>query len=178
MGVLDRYGGAALKYWPEILSSAYQNKNLAETFAAIRGAQARYGLDRPGVQGPDVTVLRGYANKIVNGAKALGAAGLNDAITAAMMAIAPYTANTREGIAANPTYHVRFKSTVQADDGTVSEVWQTAVFTRLDWPNTVGELMTSITNTARELAAQSSGQNTNTPKGVSLGTSDHEITVI
>lgn len=178
MGVLDRYGGAALKYWPEILAAAYQGKNLAETFADIRGAQARYGLERPGVQGPDVTVLRGYANKIVNGARALGAAGESDVITADMMAIAPYTANTREGIAANPTYHVRFKNTIQGEDGTVSTVWQTAVFTRLDWPNTVGELMTSITNTATELAAQSSGQNSNTPKGVSLFTSDHEITVI
>lgn len=178
MGVLDRYGGAALKYWPEILGSAYAHSNVSGMWDKIRGAQQRYGLEKPGVTGPDVMTLRGYANRIVNGAKALGAAGENDVITADMMAIAPYTANTREGIAANPTYHVRFRNTVQGEDGTVSTVWQTAVFTRLDWPNTVGELMTSITNTATELAAQSSGRNTNTPKGVSLFTTDHEITVL
>lgn len=178
MGVLGKYGGNALKYYGSILASAYARKNTTDMWTAIREDQVRYGLDRPGVSAPDVSVIRGYANRIVAGAQALARAAPTDSITADMMAIAPYTSRDLNAITTSPSYHVRFKNTVQAADGTQTEVWQTVVYTAADMPDTVGGLMDSINFNAGEIAAQGGAADSNTPRGTSLGTSDHEITLV
>lgn len=178
MGVLGRYGTNALKYWGDILTSAYQRANTQEMWLAIRTAQERYGLDRPGTTPPDVSTLRGFANRIVAGAAALAAAAPTDTITPDMMAVAPYTSNTLEGIATNPTYHVRYLNTVQASDGTTTSVWNTSVFTAADMPTTVGDLQDAINTHAAELAAQGIEASATTPRGVSVSTSDYEITLV
>jgi hypothetical protein len=178
MGVLGTYGGNALKYYGSILSSAYENLNTADMWTAIRTTQAQYGLNTPGASAPDVSVIRGYANRIVAGANTLAAADPSDTITSDMMAVAPYTSNTLAGIAANPTYQVRYLNTVQADDGTTTSVWNTSVFTASDFPSTVGDLQDAINSNAAELAAQGTEASTTTPRGVSVSTSNLEITLV
>lgn len=178
MGVLDKYGTNALKYWGSILASAYQGANISDMWTAIHADQTRYGLATPGASAPDVMVLRGYANRIANGAAAFDAANPGDAITATMMAAAPYTSRTLQDIAVNPIYHVRFDNTIQAPDGTVSTVTQTSVFTATDFPGTVGALQDAIDANATELAAQGSSSSAGSPEGVSLGTGNLEITLV
>lgn len=178
MGVLGQYGANALKYWGSILTSAYQGASTADMWSAIRVSQQNYGLAKPGASAPDVSVLRGYANRIVAAATTLAAAARSDSITPAMMATAPYTSRDLASIAASPVYHVRFLNTVQAEDGSVTQTWQTSVFTATDMPSTVGDLLDQIDFNASELAAQASGSSINTPKGVSIQTSNHEITLV
>ena len=178
MGVLGRFGPNALKYYGSILASAYERKSTADMWTAIRDTQAQYGLPKPGASAPDVSVIRGYANRIVAGARAFAAASDTDTITSDMMAVAPYTSRDLNAIAVNPVYHVRFLNTVQADDGTITETWQTSVFTAADMPGTVGGLIDSINGTATELAAQGGASDSNTPRGVSVSTSDYEITLV
>lgn len=178
MGVLGTYGQNALKYWGSILTSAYNNASTSDMWTAIRSTQAQYGLSRPGASAPDVSVLRGYANRIVAGAQALNSASPSDSITADMMAVAPYTDNTLAGIATNPTYYVRYQNTVQANDGTVSTVWNTSVFSVTDMPSTVGELQDAIASDATELAAQGIEASTTTPRGTSVSVSNLEITLV
>lgn len=178
MGVLGKYGANAVKYYGSILASAYANLSTADMWTAIRATQQQYGLPTPQASAPDVSVIRGFANRIVNGAKSLGAAQESDTITADMMAVAPYTMRDQASIATNPVYQVRFLNTVQADDGSTSQTWQTSVFTSTDFPSTVGELRDAIQTHATELAAQASGGSVNTPKGTSLQVSNLEITLV
>ena len=178
MGVLGRYGASALKYWNKILNSAYQNQNTADMWIGIRQQATEYGFSSPQTQPPDVSVLRGFANRIVNGAKNLAAASQTDTITADMMAIAPYTMNDQATIYATPTYHVRFSNTIQAADGTVTEVWNTSVYTAVDMPTTVGALYDAIASDATEIAAAGGASDSNTPRGVSLGVDQLEITLV
>jgi hypothetical protein len=178
MGVLGSYGPGALKYWGAILASAEQHLNIADMWGTIRDLQQQYGLERPGVTGPDVMVLRGYANRLVNGENALAAANPSDTITPGMMGIGPYTSNDLAGLAAQPTYQVRFLNQVQLPDGTVTGAWQTAVFGASDMPQTVGGLQSAIETGAAELAAQGSESSATTPKGISLGVSGVQITVV
>lgn len=178
MGVLGRYGSNALKYYGSILASAYAGNSTADMWTAIHDTQAQYGLPKPGASAPDVSVIRGYANRIVAGARAFAAASDTDTITSDMMAVAPYTSRDLNAIAVNPVYHVRFLNTVQADDGTITQKWQTSVFTAQDMPDTVGGLIDSINDTATELAAQGGASDTDTPRGTSVSTSDYEITLV
>lgn len=178
MGVLDQYGQPALKYWGAILASAEQHLNVQDMWATIRDLQTQYGLPAPGVTAPDVMVLRGYANRLVNGASALSSAQPSDALTASMMGVGPYTSNDLAGLATQPTYQVRFSNEIQLPDGTVTQAWQTAVFTASDMPGTVGELQSTIETSAAELAAQGAESSSTTPKGQSLGVSALQITVV
>lgn len=178
MGVLGNYGPSALKYWGAILASAQQGLTIADMWGQIRDLQQQYGLDRPGVTAPDVMVLRGYANRIVNGERALAAAAPGDTITPDMMGIGPYTQQDLAGIATTPTYQVRFLNQVQLPDGTVTETWQTSVFGAGDWPGTKTGLLDAITTSATELAAQGSESSTTTPRGTSLGVSGLQITQV
>jgi hypothetical protein len=178
MGVLGRYGSSALKYWGNILNSAYKGDSTADMWVAIHAQADTYGFASPQTQPPDASVLRGFANRIVAGARAFAAASPTDTITADMMAIAPYTANDRNTIATTPTYHVRFQNTIQADDGTTTEVWNTSVFTVTDFPSTVGGLLDAIDTDATEIAAQGGASDSNTPRGVSLGVGQIEITLV
>lgn len=178
MTVLGKYGGNALKYYGSILASAYANLSTSDMWTAIRGVQQTYGLDTPGASAPDVSVIRGYANRIVNGSRTLAAAGDSDVITSDMMAVAPYTSRDLNSISTNPVYHVRYLNTVEADDGTTTSVWQTSVFTAADMPDTVGGLRDAIDNNASELAAQGGASDSGTPRGISIRTSGHEITLV
>ena len=178
MGVLGKYGGNALKYWGSILASAYQGAITADMWTAIHATQEQYGLDRPGASAPDVSVLRGYANRIVASAAAFAGASPDDTITGDMMAVAPYTSRDLNGVATEPVYHVRYLNTVQASDGTVTSVWNTSVFNASQFPDTVGELQDAIDTNAAELAAQGIESSATTPRGVSVSTSDLEITLV
>lgn len=178
MGVLGQYGPNALKYWGAILGSAEAGLSVAGMWDQIRAVQAQYGLPAPGASAPDVMVLRGYANAIVNGARELAAASPSDAILGSMTGVGPYTASDVSGLAVNPTYQVRYQNQVQLNDGTVTNVWQTSVFTAADFPGTVGDLQATIEMNASELAAQGSETSATTPKGTSLGVSGLSITVV
>lgn len=178
MGVLGTFGGNALKYYGSILTSAYQGASTADMWTSIRANQALYGLPKPGASAPDVSVIRGYANRIVNGARTLAAASESDAITSDMMAVAPYTSRDLPAINTTPVYHVRYLNTVQADDGSTTSVWHTSVFTASDMPGTVGELRDTIDFHATELAAQGGDATSGTPRGTSVQTSDLEITLV
>jgi hypothetical protein len=178
MGVLGKYGSNALKYYGSILASAYANLSTSDMWTAVRTVQAQYGLSSPGASAPDVSVIRGYANRIVAGANALAAADPSDSITSDMMAVAPYTSRDLNAISTNPVYQVRYLNTVQADDGTTTSVWNTSVFTASDFPDTVGGLQDAIDSNAAELAAQGIESSTTTPRGVSVSTSNLEITLV
>lgn len=178
MGVLGKFGGNALKYWGAILTSAYQGASTQEMWLAVHSAQDQYGLARPGASAPDVSVIRGYANRVVAGARAFAAAAGTDTITSDMMAVAPYTSRDLNAIAVAPVYHVRYLNTVQAADGTVTETWQTSVFTAADMPDTVGGLIDAIALNATELAAQGGASDSSTPRGTSVAVSQHEITLV
>lgn len=178
MGVLGRYGSNALKYYGSILASAYENLSTADMWTAIRTAQANYGLPRPGATAPDVSVIRGYANRIVAGANTLAAADSSAAITSDMMAVAPYTANDLNGIAVNPTYQVRYQVTWQTPDGATNSRWNTSVFTASNFPGTVGELRDTINFNASELLAQAAQQAGGQSGGTLLNTSNLEITLV
>lgn len=178
MGVLGKYGGNALKYYGSILASAYAGLSTSDMWTAIREQQAHYGLDRPGASAIDATEIRKYANRIVNGARTLARAAPTDAITADMMAVAPYTSRDLNAITTSPVYHVRFLNTVQTADGDIIQKWQTSVFTAADMPGTVGALKDTIDFNASEIAAQGGTADSNTPRGTSLGTSGHEITLV
>src|SRR6267154_1979877 len=178
MGVLGTYGSSALKYYNKILNSAYANQSTADMWIGIHAQAAEYGLSSPQTQPPDVSVIRGFANRIVNGARALAAASPDDSITAAMMWTAPYTARTQQDIAVNPIYHVRYQNTVQAADGTISTRWATSVFTATDMPDTVGALQDAIDTNAAEMTAQAAQQTAGESGGTSLGTSNLEISLV
>jgi len=178
MGVLGRFGGNALKYYGSILTSAYQGASTADMWTSIRANQALYGLPKPGASAPDVSVIRGYANRIVAGARTLAAADGSDAITSDMMAVAPYTSRDLPSIATTPIYHVRYQITVQASDGTLSDRWSTSVYTAADMPGTVGALIDATNTDAEEMTAQAAQQTGGESGGTSLGTSQHEITLV
>lgn len=178
MGVLGKYGGNALKYYGDILASAYANKSTADMWTAIRSTQAQYGLPTAQASAPDVSVIRGYANRIVAGARAFAAADPNDTITSDMMAVAPYTSRDLNAISTNPVYHVRYINIVQASDGTVTERWTTSVLTAADFPETVGELQDAIDTHASEMVAQAAQQTGGESGGTSLGTKNLEITLV
>lgn len=178
MSVLGKYGGSALKYWGSILASAYAGLSTADMWTAIHAQQQEYGLDKPGASAPDVSVIRGYANKIVNGAANLAAASPTDSITADMMAVAPYTASTAQDLATTPSYYVTYTNTVQAADGTVSTQFSTSVFTAAQMPGTVGELQDAIDTHGAETVAQAAQQTGGESGGTSLGTSNLTITVV
>ena len=178
MGVLGQYGPNALKYWGAILGSAEAGLNVADMWTQIRAAQQQYGLPAPGASAPDVMVLRGYANAIVNGSRALAAASSSDAIGPEMSGIGPYTQQDLPGVRTTPTYQVRYLNEVQLNDGTITSVWQTSVFTAADFPGTVGDLQAAIEQNASELARQGSGTSGPTPEGVSLGVSGLSVTVV
>lgn len=178
MGVLGRFGTNALKYYGSILASAYEGLNTADMWTAIHAAQEQYGLPKPGASAPDVSVIRGYANRIVAGARTLAAAADSDTITSDMMAVAPYTSRDLAAISVDPVYHVRYLNVVEAADGTTTQVWQTSVFGAIDMPATVGELTDAINADATELAAQGIDSSETTPRGVSVATSNYEITLV
>lgn len=178
MSVLGRYGFNALKYYGDILASAYANLNTADMWTTIRNTQARYGLPTPQASAPDVSVIRGYANRIVNGARNLAAAGDGDEITSDMMAVAPYTSSDLNGIAVNPTYQVRYHLTWQTPDGEVKDRWNTSIFTNADFPGTVGKLRDTIDFNASELLAQAAQQTGEKSGGTLLSTDSLEITLV
>ena|SRR5882762_1376661 len=178
MGVLGKYGGSALKYYGDILASAYQGLNVTDMWTSIRNTQATYGLPTTQTSVPDVQTIRGLANKIVNGARTLAAASGTDAITRDMMAVAPYTSRDLNAINTTPIYHVRYQVTVQASDGTVSNRWSFSVFTAADMPGTVGALRDATDTAAEEMTAQAAQQTGGESGGTSLGTSQHEITLV
>lgn len=178
MGVLGTYGGNALKYYGSILASAYANISTADMWTAIRTTQAQYGLSKPGASAPDVSVIRGYANRIVAGAQTFAAASESDSITSDMMAVAPYTSRDLNAISTNPVYQVRYLNTVQASDGTVTQRWSTSVFTATDMPDTVGGLLDAVNTAAEEMVAQAAQMTGGESGGTSLGTSNHEITLV
>lgn len=178
MGVLGRYGGNALKYYGDILAAAYAGQNVTDMWASIRNTQAAYGLPTTQTSVPDVQTIRGYANKIVAGAQAFAAAADSDSITSDMMAVAPYTSRDLPSIATTPIYHVRYQVTVQAADGTVSNRWSTSVYTAADMPGTVGALIDAVNTDAEEMTAQAAQQTGGESGGTSLGTSQHEITLV
>jgi hypothetical protein len=178
MGVLGRYGSNALKYYGSILASAYNNLSTADMWESVRAAQAQYGLPTPQASAPDVSVIRGYANRIVAGARNLAAADDGDVIAANMMAVAPYTSNDLNGIATNPTYQVRYQVTWQTSDGVTNQRWNTSVFTAANFPGTVGELRGTIDFNASELLAQAAQQTGGQSGGTLLNTSNLEITLV
>lgn len=178
MGVLERFGGSALKYYQTILNAAYQGMSNADMWAAIHRQAANYGLPTPQTQPPDASVIRGYANRIVNGARTLARASNSDTITADMMAIAPYTANDYNTIVSNPTYQVRFQMVYQQPDGTVDTRWSISVYDKTNFPKTVGDLRTSILTNADEMSAQMAQQSGGKSGGRLLGTGILEISMV
>lgn len=178
MGVLGQYGPKALKYYGSIIASAYQNKSIQDIWVDIRATADRYGLPTPQVQGPDVSVIRGYANKIVNGARTLAGAADDAVITSDMMAVAPYTSRDLNAIAVDPVYHVRYQNVVQAADGTITERWTVSILNASQFPGTVGELRDAIDTHGAEIAAQAAQQNGGASGGTSLGTQNLEITLV
>jgi len=178
MGVLGTYGSSALKYFNKIINSAYANQNTQDMWIGIHAQAAEYGFSSPQTQPPDVSVIRGFANRIVNGARAFAAANPDDAITANMMATAPYTARTQQDIAVNPIYHVRYQNEVQAADGTISTRWSVSVFAATDFPDTVGALQDAIDTHAAEMTAQAAQMTGGESGGTSLSTSNLEISLV
>jgi len=178
MSILPRFGASALKYYHAILASAYEGLNTHDMWQKIYTAQNQYGLPTPQTQPPDVSVIRGFANKIVNGARTLARASNNDTITSDMMGYGAYTVNDYNTIAANPTYQVRYQVVWQKPDGTTETRWNTSVFTNTDFPDTVGELRTQIRFNADELIQQANQQVGGESGGTLLGTGSLEITVV
>jgi len=178
VSVLGRYGANALKYWGTILESAYLGKSTADMWTAIHATQAKYGLDKPGASAPDVSVIRAYANRIVNGAAALAAAAPTDAITPNMMGTAPYTLSTPEQIATSPSYYVRYISVTQHTDGSVTGGWWSMQFSAAQFPGTVGELQAAVETNAAEMAALAAQQTGGKSGGTILVTGNLEISVV
>ena len=178
MGVLGRYGNSALKYFNKIISSAYANQSTADMWIGIHAQAAEYGFPSPQTQPPDVSVIRVFANKIVNGARTLAAANDSDSITPDMMAIAPYTSSDYNTIATNPTYSVKYQVTWQTPDGTTNSRWNTSVFTATNMPGTVGDLRDTINFNSSELLAQAAQQVCGQSGGTLLNTSNLEITLV
>ena len=178
MGVLGRYGPSALKYYQTILSAAYQNINVQDMWTAIHRQSSNYGLPTPQTQPPDVSVIRGYANRIVNGARNLAAADDSNTITADMMYTAPYTSRDQQSIAVNPIYSVRYQVTWTNPDGVTNSRWNTSVFTATNFPGTVGELRDTINFNASELLAQAAQQAGGQSGGTLVSTQNLEITLV
>lgn len=178
MGVLERFGGSALKYYQTILSAAYQNLSTSDMWAAIHRQAANYGLPSPQTQPPDASVIRGFANRIVNGARNLAAASDSDTITSDMMWTAPYTSRDYNAITTNPMYQVRYQVQWQTSDGTVNTRWNTSVFNASNFPSTVGDLRDTIDFNASELLAQAAQQTGDKSGGTLIGTSQLEITLV
>lgn len=177
MTVLGRYGANALKYWGSILASAYKGASTADMWTAIRQQQTEYGLPTPQASAPDVSVIRGYANRLVAASQALSGAQPTDTILPSMMATAPYTANDAAGIATAPTYTVRYQVTSQKTDGTQETRWSVSIFTPTDMPSTVGDLQTQIDFNASEMLAQAAQQTGGESGGILVGTGNIEISV-
>lgn len=178
MAFLDKYGGSALKYYQDILSAAYNNVSNTDMWNTIRSSAARYGFPSPQTQPPDVSKIRGWANKIVAGAQAFAAASPSDTITRDMMSYAPYSSRNAASIDTNPIYQVRYQNIIQASDGTISTVWSTSVYNAVNMPATVGGLVDAINTDAEEWAAQAAQQTAGESGGTSLGTQGHEITLV
>ena len=178
MGVLGRFGPSALKYWGSILTSAYAHKNVQDMWISIHANAAQYGLPSPQTQPPDVSVIRGFANKIVNGARAFARASNADSITSDMMAVAPYTASDYNTIATTPAYQVRFQMFYQKADGTVESKWSVSVYTNTNFPSNVGDLRSSILTNADEMLAQMAQQTGGESGGTLLGTGSLEISIV
>lgn len=178
MGLLERFGGSALKYYQTILSAAYKNLSNSDMWAAIHRQAANYGLPSPQTQPPDASVIRGFANRIVNGARNLAAAQPTDTITSDMMWYAPYTSRDYNAITTDPKYQVRYKVFWQTSDGTINDRWNTSVFNASNFPGTVGELQDTIDFNASELLAQAAQQTGDKSGGTLLSTEQLEITLV
>lgn len=178
MGVLPRFGGSALKYYQTILGAAYQGMSNSDMWGAIRRQATAYGLPSPQTQPPDASVIRGFANRIVNGARTLAAASPSDSITSDMMAVAPYTSRDYQAIATNPVYQVRYQVTWSDSQGNTGQRWNTSRFDATNMPTTVGELQDTINFNASELLAQAAQQTGDKSGGTLISTSNLEITLV
>lgn len=178
MSVLPRFGGSALKYYQTILGAAYQNLSTSDMWAAIHRQAANYGLPSPQTQPPDASVIRGFANRIVNGARTLAGAADTDTITADMMAVAPYTSRDMNAITTNPMYQVRYQVQWQTSDGVINTRWNTSVFNASNFPSNVGDLRDTIDFNASELLAQAAQQTGDKSGGNLISTGALEITLV
>lgn len=178
MSVLGSNGPAALKYWGTILASAYKRDSTADVYVGIRNSQAEYGLPTLQASVIDISVIRGFATRIANGARAFDAASPGDSITSSMMAVAPYTSNSYDAIAVNPTYQVRYQVTMAAPDGSISTVWSQSVYTTANFPGTVGELQDSVQFNATQTMANAAQQTGGASGGTVLSTGSIEISVV
>lgn len=178
MPIIPEGAQRALKYWGNILAAAQQGATTQAMWESIRASQQEYGLETPQASATDVAVLRGYANRLMNAAGEYANAALDQAITADMMSIAPYTDRSIESINTNPVYQVRFLNQIQLPDGTVVEKWQTSVFASEDMPFTKADLNTALGFNAQQLAQSGSESSSTTPKGTSVGLSGVSISVV
>jgi hypothetical protein len=167
-----------LKYWGNILAAAQSGATTQQLWDSIRASQQEYGLDTPGASASDIAVLRGYANRLMNSSVAYNSAAEDQAITADMMSMAPYTDRSAESVNTNPVYQVRFLNNIQLPDGSTVQSWQTSVFAAEDMPFTVGDLNSALQFNAQQLAQSGSESSSTTPKGTSLGVSSINISVV
>lgn len=178
MSILPRFGGSALKYWGTILTAAYQNLNNSDMWTAIHRQAANYGLPSPQTQPPDASVIRGFANRIANGARTLAGASNSDSILPTMMGYAPYTSRDQASIDTAPVYSVRYQMVYQDANGDVQTKWSQSIYTNANFPAKVGDLRVSIRTNAEEMVAQMAQKTGGASGGTLLGTGSLEISLV
>lgn len=147
---LSDQGKAALVYWGEIQAGVTQRATTADIWAAIRGAAAEAGLDRPGVTLQGVNEVRSAAAQIRNSGAVLGKArevsdrtGLAQGIDSSMMSVAPWSRDPQV-LQTLSDYTVRFQIQTVDANGETQTTWLTNLYPGGTLPATVGELVDSL----------------------------------
>lgn len=155
------------RYWSEIFGGAALRLNTADLFNNIRSRAAQLGLPSVGVSASAISTLRGYAGRMLSAAGRLNRAPDSAIITERHLAEAPWARPLTEQNTL-PIWHAIFDHTIQKDDGSVSTIKQTIVFTGT-LPDTIGDLRSQVAQEAALMAAEATGESEGTPHGMSLG---------
>lgn len=161
-------------YWGVIQHAAAQHLPTADLWAAIRGAAAEAGLERPGVSAADVSTIRGYAGAMTRAAEALAKSEPGLGITPSMIATAPWARSLAEQNIA-PRYQVTYAREALTAEGVQVSQYSTSIFDGA-LPDTVGELQNAILADAVDMLAATPPEET--PTTQILGVSNLTVLVV
>lgn len=167
---------ALARYWFQVIGGASAGQSTAQIFESIRARAADLGLSSVGVPATAISTLRGFAGRMLGASRALNAAQDSALLESKHIAEAPWS-RSLNAQAAMPVYNISFNHTIQLDDGSIVDKYQTITVSGA-LPGSVGDLRIFVSGEAQLLAAEGGAADSGTPRGTSLGTSDLMITAV
>lgn len=142
----------ALGFWGVIEHATAQRLPTAELWRALRDAAGAAEGEPLGFGAADVSVIRGYANRIATSAAAFNTSDPGVAVDASMVAQAPW-ARPPDVQNAAPRYQVRYLANTLDPSGNPAQEWRTSMFSG-QLPTTVQGVLDAVEQDAIGVAAE------------------------